>query len=251
LVHFADYEETYMGSYRGVEQFKLFVQEFQKLTKLPSDRIGIYTGYYYWISNGSVDPWWTQFWLWIAWYGPAENVLIPRPWTIEKTWAWQYTASGDGTLFGVQSLEIDMNYCVMGLQEFERLYGEVIEVPTGDNMETGLFEVWSDVYSMSLREGAYVAAPKVGLSLPRGTRVKADKITPPEFGGLTGDKWAHVVERDGVAVDLWIAVIHNAVTYCNYEKIDEDTRPNPTVSLEFTDRDGKVWTIQGEMSERP
>lgn len=252
LVHFADYEETYMGSYRGIEQFKIFLAEFQRLTKLPSDRIGVYTGYYYWIANGSVDPWWSQFWLWIAWYGPAENVLIPRPWTMAKVWAWQYTASGNGPLFGVQSQEIDMNYYVMGLADFEQRYGEVIEIPTGDNMETGLFEVWSDVYAMSLRSGAYVAAPKVGLSLPRGTRVKADQIMPPEFGGLAGDKWARVIERDGteLSTPLFMAIIHNGVTYCNYEKIVVDDRPNPTVSLEFTDRDGKVWTIEGEMSER-
>lgn len=251
LPHFADYEENYEGSYAGIQWFALFLEEFQRLTRLPMDRLGIYTGYPYWTANGSTDPMFAGFWLWLAWYGPMANVIIPKPWTPERLWGWQYTSSGDGTAAGVSSKEIDLSYFVKGLAAYEQMYGDVAEIPPiGDPME-GLFEVWSDVYSMSLRSAPSINAAKVGTSIPRTTRMKSDQIVPPTSGGLAGDKWAHIIEVNGQVVDLWVAIIHNGVTYCNFKEVTPDPRPLPHMRVEFLDRDGKVWVLEGDMVERP
>ena len=45
--------------------------------------------------------------MWIAWYNP-EIPLVPSIW--EDWLYWQFTDNGDGTLFGVESLNIDLNY---------------------------------------------------------------------------------------------------------------------------------------------
>ena len=248
LPHFADYEERYNGPYEGIVYFTIFVKRFLELSGLPDSRFGVYTGYYYWVSMGVDSPFWRRFWLWLAWYGPATNVLLPKPWTQERLLLWQFTDNGDGTKFGVSSLNIDLNYFVKGLDEYERMFGDTPDVPpTGEPME-GLFEVWSDVYYMSLRSAPNATATKVGTSLPRGTKVKADKITPQDSGGIAGDKWAHVIERDGQAVDLWMAIIHNGTTYCQYREIS--TRPVPHMTVEFVDRDGATWVLDGDMVER-
>lgn len=251
LPHFADYEENYGGVYEGIGWFKVFLEEFKRLTGFDAKFYGIYTGYHYWLAHGSTDSYFGQYWLWLAWYGAVQNVIIPRPWTQARLLLWQYTASGDGQGAGVSSLEVDLSYFVPGLVEYEKMFGEVPEVPpSGDTMD-GLFEVWSDVYAMSLRTGAFVGLNpdnKVE-SVPRTTRMKADQITPPTSGGLAGDKWAHVIEINGVTKNLWVAIIHNGVTYCNWRVIDE--RPAPRLKIEFVDRDGKTWVLEGNMVERP
>lgn len=117
LMYFADYEENYFGPWRGHKYFKIFLQEFQRLSGFPSSKIGIYTGYYYWIANSPTTlaelNWFSQFDLWLAWYttNPA-NVIIPKPWT--KLILWQYgTVGPDGTpngeKYGAESIEIDEN----------------------------------------------------------------------------------------------------------------------------------------------
>lgn len=112
LMHFADYEENYLGAYKGWRSFKIFLQEFQRLSNLPSSKIGIYTGYYYWIANSPTTlaelNWFAQFPLWLAWYtnNPA-NVTIPRPWT--SLILWQYGTPANGPKYGVESEEIDEN----------------------------------------------------------------------------------------------------------------------------------------------
>lgn len=118
LPHFLDIEENYGGKYKGWQNWKLCIKEFLRLSGLPVERVGIYTAYWYWmtyapITNSTELTWFKQFTLWLAWYtaNPA-NVIIPRPWTIEDLWGWQYgTTSPDGTprgeLFGMQSKEVD------------------------------------------------------------------------------------------------------------------------------------------------
>ncbi len=109
----ADYEENYNGPYTGWKHFYDFLEECRRL--MPERKLGIYTGYYYWIDH-SPNPitqaaslsYFGQYPLWLAWYtaNPAD-VIIPKPWT-ELTF-WQYTSSGDGYKYGVASREVDMN----------------------------------------------------------------------------------------------------------------------------------------------
>ena len=66
----------------------------------------IYTGYYVWRDNGNVNPMWVKHPLWIATY--AAQPMIPAPWT--EYAVWQYTNKGSGPMYGVESLDIDLDY---------------------------------------------------------------------------------------------------------------------------------------------
>jgi GH25 family lysozyme M1 (1,4-beta-N-acetylmuramidase) len=51
LPHFLDLEEKYGGSWSGWQHWYDMLYEFQRISKLPVERIGIYTGFYYWIER--------------------------------------------------------------------------------------------------------------------------------------------------------------------------------------------------------
>jgi hypothetical protein len=121
-----DYEEKYNGAYKGWRHFAVFMAELEKL--LPDCKLGIYTGYWYWLENSpnpitekaSLD-WFGRFPLWIAWYTTnAALVKIPKPWT--DALYWQFTATGDGAAYGVESKGIDLSYFNGTQQEFDLRY---------------------------------------------------------------------------------------------------------------------------------
>lgn len=245
LPYFFDYEETYGGDWGGTVNLADMMREFMKLTGFPASKIGIYTGYFHWAKYGTSDAFWSQFWLWIAWYGDEEDVLIPPPWTREKLFGWQFTASGDGGMFGVSSKEIDLNWFAKGLVIFEALFGDTLEpeIPTG---EDGMYRVYSKTNRMSLRQtptafGAYVEGHNAG------TIFICDRIgIPPISGGLPSDKWCHVVEVNGVEKDLYVAEIHNGVRYCEIPELIGESS-NPVATLRFVDETGRVWVGEAEL----
>lgn len=124
LPMWCDFEDTYRGAYHGWKQWYNFMVEIQRL--LPDKQIGVYTGYYFWIENTlqvgipSISlQWFAQFPLWIANYN-VGSPLIPRPWS---TWElWQFTDAGDGTKYGVESLNIDLNYFNGTIEDFRIRY---------------------------------------------------------------------------------------------------------------------------------
>lgn len=108
-----DFEDTYKGPYQGWKHWYTFIEELKRLA--PGKAIGIYTGYYYWIENTTLVgipaaslEYFHQYPLWIANYGNPKP-LVPKPWGPEEWTFWQYTDNGDGGLYGVESLNIDMN----------------------------------------------------------------------------------------------------------------------------------------------
>jgi len=82
-----------------------FVSRVEKLTgKLPM----IYAGYYSWIEMGSPAIGWARYPLWEACYSAEIFVRIPPPW---KRWEfWQFTGKADGTKYGTQSLDAELNW---------------------------------------------------------------------------------------------------------------------------------------------
>ena len=106
---FCDFEDNYDGTYKGWRHWYTFIERLKAL--VPGKEIGIYTAYYYWLentaySNGGVE-YFKQYPLWVANYG-VTSPLVPKPWT---EWLfWQYTDKGDGSLYGVESKNIDLNY---------------------------------------------------------------------------------------------------------------------------------------------
>lgn len=128
----ADYEENYGGSYKGWRHFAVFLAELQRL--LPKVRIGIYTGYYYWLDH-SPNPitqkasfqWFAQFPLWLAWYTSNPAIVkIPKPWS--SLLYWQKTDKGDGPLYGVESKNIDLSRFNGTRADFDTRY--TMPVPT-------------------------------------------------------------------------------------------------------------------------
>jgi lysozyme len=89
-----------------------FLQYVEKDTlRLPM----IYTGHFYWEEHGNTDPKWLKYFLWLPWYESESYIKAvtggtgaPKPWTNWKIW--QYSESGDGLYYGVESSGIDLNY---------------------------------------------------------------------------------------------------------------------------------------------
>jgi len=100
-----DYEDRYGGPYGGWRNWFDFMERIKTL--MPEKKLGVYTGYYYWQEFAAGVNYFSQYPLWIAWYNPTPP-LVPPTW---QDWTfWQFTDNGDGTLFGVESLNIDLNY---------------------------------------------------------------------------------------------------------------------------------------------
>lgn len=122
-----DFEENYSGAYAGPKHWQIFIDQLMTKTQ----KVGIYTGYYYWIerTNGlsnSELSYFSQFPLWIARYSSLAP-LVPPPW---NTWLiWQFTSSGDGNSYGVESKGIDLNYFNGDEAEFNKLINKENAMP--------------------------------------------------------------------------------------------------------------------------
>lgn len=100
-----DFEDRYGGAYTGVRHWFDFMEKVKAL--LPGKKLGVYTGYYYWQEFAAGVTYFAQYPLWIA----AYNTTGPRIPPIWQNWTfWQFTDKGDGSLFGVESKNIDLNY---------------------------------------------------------------------------------------------------------------------------------------------
>ena len=127
---FLDLEEAYRGPYTGWRHWKPCLERLRAL--VGSKEIGIYTAFHYWNSNAPTSQpneleYFHRFPLWIANYGVSQP-LVPRPWGANEWLFWQFTASGDGPFYGVESLEIDLNYFNGDPQAFARRFN--LSVPT-------------------------------------------------------------------------------------------------------------------------
>ncbi len=111
---FADFEESYNGPYKGWRKWYDFLERLKQL--VGQKEIFIYTAYYYWrdnAPNASTEPtsleYFHQYPLWIANYGVSKP-SVPKPWGENEWTFWQFTETGDGKLYGVESKGIDLNY---------------------------------------------------------------------------------------------------------------------------------------------
>jgi GH25 family lysozyme M1 (1,4-beta-N-acetylmuramidase) len=161
LVHAADFEESYGGSFGKRDDFKTFILEFIRLTGLPDDRIVIYTGFFWWAARVGNDIFFRRFNLWLAWYAQMEAVRVPQPWPESELLFWQYTSSGEGGLYGVGSKEIDLNWCALDMAGFSKRFNlgvppVVVPPNDGGQMYAGktntIAKLWNNVGGQQIGE---------------------------------------------------------------------------------------------------
>jgi GH25 family lysozyme M1 (1,4-beta-N-acetylmuramidase)/uncharacterized protein YraI len=121
---FLDLEESYRGAFTGWPHWKTFLERLRAL--VGSKEIAIYTAFHYWNTNAPLSQpneleYFHRYPLWIANYGVSQP-MVPRPWAENEWLFWQFTASGDGPAYGVESLEIDLNYFNGDPQAFARRF---------------------------------------------------------------------------------------------------------------------------------
>jgi GH25 family lysozyme M1 (1,4-beta-N-acetylmuramidase) len=125
-----DLEESYGGAYGGETNWQKFAELIKSYFR--NTPIGIYTANWWWQSQAVLMPlYWGTFPLWVSQYTSSPlYVTLPAPWRNIGAVLWQYTATGDGALYGVESAEIDLNYTS---QKFHDLFGAVTPPPIGEN----------------------------------------------------------------------------------------------------------------------
>lgn len=189
-----DWESTYNGRYGSVANVVAFMQKIE--AEMPYAKVGLYTGYYWFMNNthallniGQLNYLKNKP-LWLAWYGPAAQVKIPRPWT--QLTVWQCGTPARGAEFGVNTIEIDMNWFNGTTAEFNQRYGATVEpVPPiiGETMIQG-----KALVTVKIR-----TAPngiETGQFLKPGDVIEADRHDM---------QWLHLTKINGVTVtgEFW------------------------------------------------
>lgn len=119
-----DFEERYGGTYGNWRDWYDFIEAVEYFA--PDANIGIYTNYYFWtektaLATNAQLAYFGRYPLWVAAY---NNVAprIPEPWDDYKYW--QFTDSGEGSEFGVESKDIDLNVYNGTIEDFQAELGE-------------------------------------------------------------------------------------------------------------------------------
>lgn len=129
-MQWADYENR---SWTDWYQLYTFMNEFQRLSGLPNEKMGVYTGYPYWMQHSPSSQFYKDYFamhpLWLAWYTTSISfVKVPPPW--KEVLLWQ-----DGTPpidVGQESPTIDHDMFNGDEIKFKKYFGgsQVITPPT-------------------------------------------------------------------------------------------------------------------------
>ena len=200
---FADFEENYKGPYKGWKNWYTFLERLKSL--VGGHEIAIYTAYYYWRDNApnattqatNLD-YFRQYPLWIAHYA-AVDPMIPLPWKKGEWLFWQYTETGDGKLFGVESKGIDLNYFNGDYAALKTRFNLTIPdpdpnpnpIPDDDN-PTGITYRVTAQPSLKVREGPGTTYTSIGLLYPNET--------VEEINANSDRTWLKVRKADGSLV---------------------------------------------------
>jgi hypothetical protein len=239
-----DFEKTYWGGKPANPQASDLYGVTERWMELTSRRPIIYTGYYYWLDNGSTASYWKQFDLWIARY-KADAPLVPPP--FDKWTFWQWTETGDGIFYGhdyLMSRAADLNYFNGDAEEFKDYSGYEVpdppEPPTGDDT---MYKGTVITSALNIRAAPNTSGAKIG-QLTRNDKVEASEI----IGGW----WKLTkITQEGINVKLPAATCYAYQGEGNgYIRLDE-TIPDPpvgdTVTVTVTTADGKSGTATIEL----
>ncbi|MEW6406732.1 MAG: SH3 domain-containing protein, partial [Chloroflexota bacterium] len=189
---FADFEEAYNGVYKGWRNWYTFLERLKQL--VGNKEIAIYTAYYYWRDNApTANPanleYFHQYPLWIANYGVTQP-LVPRPWRSDEWLFWQFTESGDGQLYGVESGGIDLNYFHGDEAEFKDRFDipDVPPPPPDPGTPTGkMYKVTATI--LNVRQGPGVNFNVIG-------QLSLNEVVE-EIGANADRTWLRIRRADG------------------------------------------------------
>lgn len=259
-----DWETSYGGRYGSLANVVAFMQRVETL--MPWAKVGMYTGYYWWMERTNAILNATHFYylkkkpLWLAWYvdNPAF-VLIPRPWSALTLW--QYGTPVRGAEFGVKTAEIDMNWFNGTTEQFNQQYGVVtppteIIVDNGETMDslivpthTATPKATSPVLSSGKR-GINLRAAADSLSQDIGDLLVGQRAEGVLVGTDVNRQWLFIKTIDNVAVTK---PTYCAAWLCDVNKIPSEIPPvnQPNVKVEVTiydDFTGLVETFVNDLS---
>jgi GH25 family lysozyme M1 (1,4-beta-N-acetylmuramidase)/exopolysaccharide biosynthesis protein len=208
---FADYEESYGGTYRGGENFKKFLEETKKL--IPNKEIIIYTGFWYFKDNvsSSLHEYFSQYGLWVANYGVSKP-LIPVPF---KDWLfWQFSEDGNGATYGCSG-GLDMNYFNGNLDDFTKRFNitlsslpeEKEKIPEAKFTHEGVefysitrFGTKCFVHVVDTKKAKVFVTPRGNF----GTVKSAVKKYSAQIG-VNGGGWANVQTPKTITNEVWVS----------------------------------------------
>ena len=251
-----DWETSYGGRYGSLANVVAFMQRVETL--MPWAKVGMYTGYYWWMERTSPLLNAVHFYylknkpLWLAWYvdNPAF-VKIPRPWNVLTLW--QYGTPVRGAEFGVKTTEIDMNWFNGTVDQFNQRYGVVtppaeIIVDNGEPPKMATHTITPKATSITLPSG------KKGINLR--DRTSANGLDIGDFnvgqsaectliGADPKTQWANIERIDGVSVTK---PTYCAAWLCDVTEIVVEppvpAEPNIEVKVTlFDDWTGEVATV--------
>jgi GH25 family lysozyme M1 (1,4-beta-N-acetylmuramidase) len=209
-----DYEENYGGVYGGQKNFKIFMERLE--ARFPGKIIGVYTGPSYWREHTTLTGafFFGKYPLWIAHYGVYQPD-VPFPWGKQEWTFWQFTANGDGPMFGAESEEIDMNYFGGTLEEYKTFFNIPDYEPSTPPEETG--------EDMKIYRVLATTTPYANLrATPNGTDI-GDVYPSTEFSSdreeldTLGRPWLHSTSPEGFVLK----------SLCEFVRDVEDPTPTP------------------------
>lgn len=228
-----DFEDNYNGGFRGWQHWYNFIERVKQLTP-SSVALGVYTNYYYWLENTvSVNiptaslNYFQQYPLWIATYNPTAP-LIPKPWS---TWTfWQYTDNGPGLDYGVESLNIDLNYFNGDINAFRARF-KLTETPLPPPTLSNEYRV--TVPSLRVREAPSLVAVQVGSILLNQVVEKVDENAD--------GTWIKIKTKDGSLTGWCFAAYLQRLSASPTPTPDPDPNPDPTPEPEPTPTPTNKW----------
>lgn len=198
-----DLEDRLAGDYGHWDDWYQWLEELKVISGLPSERIGIYTGHYYFTemlrgATAVQRAYFRQYALWLAWYftdplKPIFTTIPPTlPWTDAETAMVQTGTPVIGLAAGVGSKELDYNR-VNGRSNYIKMFGNLEPQPEPQPGETmnGRIKTLTNIRN----------SPPGGTYQDIGDLLAGDLVTG-ETQSFNGVQWWHLTSatRNGQPV---------------------------------------------------
>jgi lysozyme len=254
IIVWLDLEDRLLGEFQGWRQWKIFIQEFKRISGFTDDHVGIYTNFYFWTENlssaSSIErAYFLRHPLWLASYPadplhpPYADILVPLPWT--SPIILQTGTPPIGLDLGVESREIDYDQFNGNQEKFNKYFKLTGEpTPMADYMElksSVATEYRSIREQITYPNPPHIVGTKIGQinvgsiakALPTDFYVyTADVVINGETLARRNDIWWKVYEANGNPIVGWVAEIHKGFRYLNTRLVTVAPAPTPAHVVE-------------------